>query len=66
MDSTANKLGSRSRPFQSLRNDASSDSEEQILPTEDSNGIRKTTDVELFYHAAGGDRQTKDGPIEMV
>lgn len=46
-------------------NDASSDSEEQIL-YEGGKGVRKTTDVELFYHEAGGNRQAKDGPIEMI
>lgn len=65
-DSTANKFGSRNRTFHSIKNDASSDSEQHILPTGDSKGIRKTTDVELFYHEPGGDRQAKGSSIEMV
>ena len=52
-DSTTNAFSSRSRAFQ---HETSSDSEERILPG-DFQGIRKTTDVELFYHDA-----EKDGP----
>lgn len=84
-ESTANKFSSRSRNFHSIKNnDTNSDSEEQILPSEheaavglgspteaDGKGIRKTTDVQLFYHDAGvaANRQSqlgKDKPIEMV
>lgn len=84
-ETTANKFSSRSRNFHSIKNnDTNSDSEEQILPSQHEaaaglgspteaggKGIRKTTDVQLFYHEAGvpGNRQSqlgKDKPIEMV
>lgn len=84
-ESTASKFSSRSRNFHSIKNnDTNSDSEEQILPsvqeaaaglgspTEAGGmGIRKTTDVQLFYHEAGvaGNKQSqlgKDKPTEMV
>lgn len=83
-ETTANKFSSRSRNFHSIKNDTNSDSEEQILPSAHDaaaglgsptaagqKGIRKTTDVELFYHEAGiaENRQSqlgKDKPIEMV
>lgn len=84
-ETTANKFSSRSRNFHSIKNnDTNSDSEEQILPSAHAaaaglgsptdagqKGIRKTTDVELFYHEAAiaENRQSqlgKDKPIEMV
>lgn len=84
-ETTVNKFSSRSRNFHPIKiNDTNSDSEEQILPSEHETavglrspteavgkGIRKTTDVELFYHDAGvaGNRQShlgKDKPIEMI
>lgn len=84
-ETTANKFSSRSRNFHSIKNnDKNPDSEEQSLPSEHETavglgspteaggkGIRKTTDVQLFYHDAGvaGNRQThlaNDKPIEMV
>lgn len=87
-ETIANKFSSRSRNFHSIKkNNTNSCSEEQILssqhdgatglgcPTTDSaggNGIRKTKDLELFYHEAGGltgKRQSqlgKDKPIQMV
>ena len=66
-ETTANKFSSRSRNFHSIKNnDTNSDSEEQILPSQHEaaadfgspteaggNEIRKTTDVQLFYHDAG-------------
>ena len=64
-DSTTNKFGSRNRPFHSIKNDTSSD-REQILSAEESAGIRKTTNVELFYHENGGKRKANDGLIEMA
>ena len=84
-ETTANKFSSRSRNFHSIKNnDTNSDSEEQILPSQHDaaaglgspitdargKGIRKTTDVELFYEAGvTGKRQSqlgKDKPTDMV
>ncbi|MCJ1470863.1 hypothetical protein MMC07_009510 [Pseudocyphellaria aurata] len=64
-DSTIHKLDPRSRnSHHRTLHDAASDSE-QILP-DDGRGIRKTTDVTLSYHEAGGDRRANDGAIEMT
>ena len=79
---TANKFSLRSRNFHSIKiNDTNSDLGEQMLPSEHDTAvglrspteavIRKTTDVQLFYHDAGvaGNRQNhlgKDKPIEMI
>lgn len=72
-DSTANafsRTSQRSRTFHSIKNDASSDSEERILPGDKAkDGITKTTDVELFYSDAGKTGPPNSGPnysIEMV
>lgn len=65
-DSAANAFGSRGRTFHSIKNDTSSDSEEQILPVDDNKGIRKTTNVELFYHDAAGERKLIDQSSDKV
>ena len=59
-NSASNKFGSRSRTFHNIQNvDTHSDSEDQILADE-GKAIRKTTDVELFYHEAPANEQAKD------
>ncbi|MCJ1466197.1 hypothetical protein MMC07_004816 [Pseudocyphellaria aurata] len=59
-DLTANRSRSRHQKM------ASDDGTEQVLPTRDGQGIRKTTDVALFYHRPGSDPQATVDEIRMV